>query len=467
MSAAPILIQSLDATGIEYWVRSNGQENDNSAKNYRRTWKVGSFLYALGWDPSGDNVDGGSPYYFRQTWTMSRSSNSGATWTQLDNDNRPIGVISFGRGGTSEAAVLVDTKIWVFYDYGEHPDTAGVYGYQFDEIRVIAFDTATNTWGTPITTGGPKRELTDTAFSKSNLATDAAYRGSDEVIVFHRDTDETQTYRRSLYSVFNLSSGTWTSTDNVVFTSANANIDPAHCIYDGTYTHFFTYGGPYTTASGEKWHRTLTGSTLGTVTDLFAAWPGGWRSLATDYQSYYGQPIVYGSEVIFVMQSRLLTVSSSLQYRIITFRAPTATAVPSWTIDDIGSTAWDALYADWGHSGTPALVENSGDLYVIHGGYGIYTFGPTVRRFSLYSQKYLGAGSWDTPVKLWDQFDATGYAGSSEQDIFKFSPVAGLGGSTLDQQIGIVTSTITYSSGQDSIYWIRTPVSCCCANYAY
>ncbi len=468
-SLPPVLIESLVTTGSGYEIRTNGQQNDNAAKNFQRVWKIGSTLYALGWEPAGETVDGGDPRYFRQTWTVSKSTNGGTSWTQKDNDNRPIGVLAFGRGGSSEAAVLVGTKIWLFYDYGEHPDTAGVYGYQFDEIRVIAFDTATDTWGTAITSGGPKRELTSTSYNWSNLSTDAAYRGSNEVVVFHRDTDETQTYRRALYSVFNLSSETWTSTDTVVFSSTATDVDPANCIYDGTYVHFFTYGGAYTTSTAEKWHRTLTGSTLGTVGDMFSAWPGGWRSLSTDYQSYYGVPLVHGSEVLFAMQARLVSAYATNQYRVIVFRAPTATAAPAWTIDDIGSTAWDSTWDGIGDSGTPALVENGGDLYAVHGGYTYLTFSPLVYRFNLWAQKYNGSGSWDTPTLLWDQYEAQGsYGGLSENTVFKFWPVGDLSGTDLNQQIGIAGSITTYDSGQDSIYWIRGAVAtCCCANYAY
>ena len=471
VSQPPVLIESLVTTGIGYEIRANGQENDNAAKNFERTWKVGSALYQLGWEPAGETVDGFDPRYFRQTWTISKSTDGGATWAQLDNANRPIGVIAFGRGGSSEAAVLVGTKIWLFYDYGEHPDVAGVYGAQFDEIRVIAFDTATNTWGTPITTGAPSRSLTSASYNWSNLATDAAYRGSDEVVVFHRDTDETQTYRRALYSVFNISSETWTSTDTVVFSSAIADVDPANCIYDGTYVHFFTYGGAYTTSIAEKWHRTLTGSTLGTVGDMFSAWPGGWKSLTTNYQSYFGVPLVHGSEVLFAMQARLLSpYGFSDHFRVIVFRAPAATSAPSWTIDDIGSTAWDATYADVGHSGTPALVVNGGELYAIHGGGGYFSFGPTVYKFNLWASKYTGSGTWDAPTLLWDQIEAqgSGWGGLTEHTVFKFWPVGDLSGTDLNEQIGLAGSITTYSSGQDSIYWIRTILStCCCANFAY
>jgi len=474
-SIAPnVVVGPISGWSVDAYYRSTGYGNDNEPANYQRVWRYGSALYSLAWDYDGNEIDGFSPYYYRRTWIISRSTDSGQTWTQLDMGNQPIGG-KYGSSAYGEAAVQIGSKIWVFFDYGEHDEVSpGVYGYQFDEIRAIAFDCATDTWGTAITSGGPIRELTSASVNLiNNISVDACYRGSDEIVVFHSDTDETASPHRSMYSVFNTSSLTWTSTSNVVFTSSTSTaVDPERCIAYGSTVRFIAKAGDYATAgTGARWTRELSGSTLGTVTNLFASWPGGWRALTADFQNYNGFVTVFGSEVIFVQSVWLWSPAGSpfRQWKIAAFRAPSATSAPSWTVEDIGSTDWDTAYVSYGDSGTPCFVTNGADLYCLAGGFGTFT-APSNNRYGVYAQRYAGAGAWDAPTELWSTFEAYGYGylGPYQQNnILKWSAIGDLSGTDLNQNIGWV-GTVSGLDGLDTIHFWRGQVNaCCCANYAY
>ena len=177
-STQPVIVVDVVAdfpAALGDYNRSQGFGNDNEPSTYQRTWKYGSALYQLVWDYDGDTVNGSDPYYYKRAWTMAKSTDEGATWAKQDESNRPMGG-NYGTSAYYEACVQIGSKIWVFYDYGEHPEVSpGVYGYQFDEIRVRAFDCTPgiDAW-TAETTGGPIRALTDTALDLPNgLAVDA------------------------------------------------------------------------------------------------------------------------------------------------------------------------------------------------------------------------------------------------------------------------------------------------------
>jgi hypothetical protein len=465
--ALPVKIALVNDTDDAY-IRPNGAATDNTARSQVRVFSYGGALYTITWKPFGDEDNGSSPDYYKTIWSCHKSTDSGATWAAADDGNRIVGgaaVVS----GSSDAVVQIGAKLWLIYTYGEHPEVSpGVFGYQFDDIRAVAFDCATDTWGTPVA-GGPIREFTDTALDKENLVADACHRGDGEIVVFHRDTDETQSPKRALYSIFDADTGTWTSTDTVVFTSTGAaDMEPDKCVHDGTYTHFIARAG--LTGSGrEKKHRTLTGSTLGTETDMFAGWDAGWPSLASLAQDEYGFAAVHDGEVIFVQPAHIYTVSPFTQWKILAMRAPAGTASPTWTIEDIGSTAWESAFEGSGDSGTPVLVADGATLYCLHGGTGLYTF-PTTYRFSVWAQAYAGSGSWGAPVEVWSMQDAYGYGSSSRNEAFKFGAIGGLGGSSVARRIGFVASLEQFQSGvndDDTVYWFRAALACCCSDFAY
>lgn len=462
------------AAGGDY-IRSTGYGNDNEPANYQRVWKYGSTLYALAWDYNGDTTNGSSPIYFKRSWIMSKSTNSGATWTRLDTAGQPVGG-NYGTSPYGEAAVLIGSTLWLFFDYGEHPEVSpGVYGAQFDEIRVIPFDLTTDTWGATVSTGCPQRSLTSTSLNVlNNMAVDACDRGGGEIVVFHFDTDETASPQRSMYSVFDTGSAAWTSTSNVVFiSSTSTDVLPERCIAYGSTVRFFAKAADYaTTGTGARWTRELNGTTLGTVTDLFASWPSGWKALTADYQNYNGFVMVFGSEVIFVQPVWLWAPSGapSRQWKIAAFRAPSATSAPTWTVEDIGSTDWDSAYAGWGQSGTPCLVASGSDLYCLAGGFGTYT-APSNNRYGVYAQRYAGSGTWDAPVELWSELDAYGFGYGGiyqENEILKWSAIGDLSGADLNQQIGWIGTLTWAPSNKDTVrFWRGLVSTCCCANYAY
>jgi len=224
-SAIPVKVATNAGDSVSY-LRPNGAATDNSDRSQTRVFRHGSALYTITWDPYGDDDDGLSADYFKVIWNCRKSTNNGQSWSAVDDGNRIVGGGS-GVAGSSDAVVQIGAKLWLIYTYGEHPEVSpGVFGYQFDDIRAVAFDCDTDTWGTPIT-GGPIRELTSTGLDFENLVADACHRGSDEIVVFHRDTDETVSPRRAMYSVLDAAGGTWTSTDQVVFTSlSSVHIEP-------------------------------------------------------------------------------------------------------------------------------------------------------------------------------------------------------------------------------------------------
>lgn len=456
-------------TSLGDYYRTSGRLNDNAPINYQRVWSYAGALYGLVWEYGGWTGQAAGLYYFKRSWHMQRSTDGGITWAACDDSNRPMGG-DYGRSAYGEAAVQIGSKIWVFFDYGDHPTS---HGYQYDEIRAQAFDCTTNTWGSVIT-GGPIRDLTSGSDNFiNNVAADCCYRGSDEVVVFHYDTDETASPQRAMYSIFNTSSGTWSALNTVVFTSAtSSHVYPERCHYDGSVVRFIAEAAAYATAgTGSRWHRTLSGSTLGTVTDMFASWPGGWRALTADFQNYYGFTAIFGGEFFFVQPAWLFTAfPPTKQYRLIAFRCSVGASAPSWTPEDIGSTAWDAPYVSFGDSGAPMLVQNAGDLYCVAGGFGTYT-GPANNRYSVWAQRYAGSGAWDAPTELWSELDAygSGYGGPYQQnEILKCSAVGGLTGADLNMQIGWIGNISWAPDSKDTPRFWRGPVpSCCCANYAY
>jgi hypothetical protein len=470
--ALPVKVATVGDQDDAY-LRPNGSATDNTARSQTRVFSYGGALYTITWDPFGDDDNGSSADYYKFIWNCRKSTDGGATWAEVDAAGRIVGGDSLVCGA-SDAVVQIGAKLWLVYTYGEHAEVSpGVFGYQFDEIRAVAFDCSTDEWGTPIT-GGPIREFTDTALDFENLVADACYRGSDEIVVFHRDTDETVSPKRALYSILDVGSGTWTSTDVVVFTSTGAaDMEPDKCIHDGSYTHFIARAGLTSASStSEKKHRTLTGSTLGTEGNMFASWPGTLPSLATKTQPYYGFAAVHDGEVFFAQTADIdVTGAPGFYYTgIIVLRATAGSAAPSWTVDVIGSTAWDSAYEGApGHSGTPVMVEDSGELYCIHGGSGLYTF-PTTYRFSVYAQQYQGSGTWAAPVELWNMQDAYGYGSASRNEAYKFGAIGDLSGSTLARRVGFVASLEQFQSGvndDDTVYWFRAPLTCCCSNFAY
>ncbi len=453
-------------------IRSTGSENDNAPNNYQRVWSYGGRLYNLIFDYNGNDTDGADPYYLKRCWSMQKSTDGGATWARQDFSNRPMGG-NYGTSAYGEAAVQIGAKIWVFFDYGEHEEVSpSVYGYQFDEIRAMAFDCATDTWGA-VATSGPIRALTDTAYDGiNNLAVDCCYRGSNEIVVLHSETDYTQTPLRSMYSVFNTATESWSAVSVVAFESLTAaDVVPSRCWFDGTVTNLLAESGIYSSSTAERWHRTLSGSTLGAETNLFASWPGAWRALTADYQNYQGFAATFGTENIFV-QPCLLNVPSGpgTRYTLVAFRATAGATTPTWTIEEMDSTAWDALYADWGNSGTPFLVENRGDLYCVANGWGYITFAPLDPRLEVYAQRYAGAGAWDAPASLWSHFEAfgDGYEGVYQQnDIFKASGVGGLSGTSLARQIGFVGTLSWAPELKDTVrFWRGDENTCCCSDYS-
>lgn len=467
--ALPVKVALVNDTDDAY-IRPNGAATDNTARSQERVFRYGSALYTITWKPFGDEDNESSPDYYKFIWSCRKSTNSGSTWAEVDAAGRIVGGVSQA-SGASDAVVQIGSKLWLIYTYGEHFEVSpGVFGDQFDEIRAVAFDCATDSWGTPVT-GGPIREFNDTALDFENLVADACHRGSGEIVVFHRDTDETQSPKRALYSIFDADTGTWTSTDTVVFTSTGAaDMEPDKCVYDGTYTHFFARAG--FTGSGsdsEKKHRSLTGSTLGTETNMFAGWDAGWPSLATYDQNEYGFAIVHDGEVIFAQAAQLFSFSPQVQWRIITLRAATGVSAPTWTIEDISSTAWDSAYFGFGDSGVPCLVVDGATLYCLHGGSGLFT-SPSTYRFSVYAQAYAGSGSWGAPVDVWNMQDAYGYGSASRNEAFKLGAIGGLSGSTVAQRVGFVGSLEQFQSGvndDDTVYWFRAALACCCSDFAY
>jgi hypothetical protein len=467
--ALPVKVATVGDQDDAY-LRPNGSATDNTARSQTRVFSYGEALYTITWDPFGDDDNGSSPDYYRFIWNARKSTDGGATWAEVDAAGRIVGGESQA-SGASDAVVQIGSKLWLIYTYGEHFEVSpGVFGDQFDEIRAVAFDCSTDSWGTPIT-GGPIREFTDTALDFENLVADACYRGSDEIVVFHRDTDETVSPKRALYSILDVGTGTWTSTDVVVFTSTGAaDMEPDKCIHDGTYTHFISRAGLTSASStSEKKHRTLTGSTLSTEGNMFASWPGGLPSLVTYTQATYGFAAVFDGEVVFVQTAQLQNAPLQFNWKIIALRATAGTAAPSWTVDDLSSTAWDSAYFGWGDSGTPVLVEDSGELYCLHGGAGLFT-SPSTYRFSVYAQQYQGSGTWAAPVEIWNMQDAYGYGSASRNEAYKFGAIGGLSGSTLARRVGFVASLEQFQFGvndDDTVYWFRAPLTCCCSNFAY
>jgi hypothetical protein len=457
-----------------YPARPNFLVQTNNAINRRRVFTYGGDLYAI---IVTDNYSFTltDPEYFATVVVCERSTDGGATWTEQDVADHPISSLT-GTSGYGEAVVQVGSVLWVFFNYGEHVDLGGGnFTGQFDRINAVFFDMATQQWGAAITSG-PLYAPATSAYDPRGLSYDAAYRGSDEIIVYHNETDDAMTYRRSMYSIFNTASQTWTTTDVVVFDATEPlHITAGSCVFDGTYTHFTAPPEKYFSSSTTyKPHRTLdSGNSLGTTGNMLAAYPGGLPPVYASTAGFNDALEVFGGEVFCAQAYYGYDRWAGFYYDpfVLMYRAPSGVAAPSWTVEDIDSAAWSDSYDFQGQSGVPAFVQSDGDLYVLHGGYlfGLGGYNPAFSHYFIFAQKYLGSGVWDAPEEFWDYRDTFGgtSGGFVPDDVFKLSAIGDLGGAGISG-IGLIASMLAYWE-TDSVYWFSSGATptCCCADFAY
>jgi len=475
----PTRVFEFNAADITFGSKEVTNHKVLGRQSKNRSFAYGGALYQIVHDNVGqtDPANYLDPDYQREVWHAQKSTDEGATWTELDHAGYPVGGLSFEVSGRGDAVARVGDVLWLFFTYGE--EIAPGYATRFDRIHAVSFDLATEQWGSIITSGGPYYGITANT-DKGHLVFDACYRGSNEIIVYHNDSDYTVSPKRAMYSIFNSSSQTWTSIDNVVFTSSTAtHITPCSCAFDGTYVHFTAMAGAYFSAGvSYKPHRTLdSGNTLGTVSDMLSAYPGGLRPKNTSTIGWVDSLVVHGGEVfcaqIYYGYSRY--GAPYFRQKILVMRAPTGVANPSWTVEDVESTAWESIYdADDGWSDSPAFVESGGDLYLIHPGrmLGFFGYTPDVAQYFLFTQKYGGSGVWAAPVQFWSFHE--NYPGSGAfdlDDIFNLSAIGDLSG-TAEVGIGITGGWKSYGAHafpyDNTVFWFRSgQVSCCCADFAY
>ena len=458
--------------------RNVGHPNISDANNISRVHSHSGNLYTILFDPYGDEDVFPGPNFLHNVRSAHKSTNTGLTWTAVDWANRIVG---FEDGATpvGDTTITIGDDLWLIHDYGEHIDliagTGTDFTGQFDRIHVVPFNMATDTFGA-LNTSGPSRTPAGTARNagKGHLVCDACYRGSNEIIVYHNDTDASVSVNRLMYSIWNAGSLSWTSTNNVVFTSTTTNdMNYGSCRFDGTYVHFTAQAGyVLSTSSISKLHRTLnSANTLGTISDMLASYPGSLPALASANIQNYDYQIAFNGEVIVVQlyygHSRFGAPYQT--WKVLAFNATSGVQNPSWTVADIGSVAWETPYDFDGESGTPILVESEGSLYCIAGGFmlGLGGFNPTTDQYWIFTQKYLGSGAWQAPVEFWDYRDSYGGSGSlSKHELFKVSAIGNLTGDD-ELSLGVSANMNGWpgdgvTSGGDTVYWFYDQSSVCC-----
>jgi len=406
---------------------------------------------------------------------VSKSTDSGATWTVQDQSNEPQpNTLSTAN---RIAPVVMGGKFYICLDHEENGGGGKTY-----EVRFYTFDCATETWAAGYVAG---KSGTSSYYTTGYCFISACSRGTDELLVMYNypvftggglAPNEESTY----IDIYNTTSASWTTTDIAVFDGSGGwhKQDGDNLIWDGTYVHIFSGISNDTTAGyqRQKLHVTLSASnTIGTYQNILSALDPSWP----DPVLYYGDPywLEYGDGYqwtvdlkvhngkVYAAQSANISAHADdgisgfywwlNRCNIICFECNAGSAVPTFTCRAV-------LYDAVDVATNPKLVKSGASLHCVYVRDTISYPDPGRLNYST-----LGGSGWSGDIEFYN-WTNNPPGGSILPGYMAWPAVRGAAGVPLasaSPNFGII-ATLNYNYWE-SVWFLSNTSTCCCANYAY
>lgn len=402
-------------------------------------FRVGSALYATRYN----DATTGHIY-------MEKSTDGGLTWTEIDSGNRP----SDGEVTLAIQGILNGTDIVVFYKrvtpFSGSPKTSS--------ICFCVFSTATDTWGSP-ETSGPSYTGTTTQIRTINGGQFAvAIAAGDYVVCYSRPTVDSGTGDPQLYYA-RYSSGAWGAEIDISGAVLSpTRVTDAQVYHDAASGVFHFYWGEGTSAAKTYYHRGMSAAfVLDSVQILLSIGPlTGFGSAAP----ILGGGVKYGAN-LYLPYINFYDTTNGNKGRPAVFSGDASLTSPSWTQTVIAS---DEVFVI--NVNSFALVING-----INGNLAAVWSPQTNTGFVDWEIVYreFNGTSWDASTTRWFDLATTdpppSNPGGSVQDLADLT-VLGISGDPTGFTVSARLGFDGLSVAEYATYFWAFP-TCCCSDFAY